>query len=210
MKRYECVTYFLFKPTSLCYQIAYFCSNLACKAKHFLSFATKNDNIQFYDDSIKNKFISFAQSSIFETSILKILSIDLIYKQCSFNSFTLSFNSFLKNYFETYGFKREFLEEERLAEAFYYYRLLLLINEQQKFKPISFPRVNELESCLKFILSHLPNYFTNKWSQHVCLNERNCMKAIAIDGNHKIHRLVCCFNDFEFNDQIVCKRSNCL
>jgi len=46
-------------------------------------------------------------------------------------------------------------------------------------------------------LSHLPNYFTNKWSQHVCLDNSNCSKAIAIDGNHKIHRLVCRFDENE-------------
>jgi len=195
-KKYECVTYFLFKPTSLCYQIAFLCSNTYCQAKHFLSFAVLDSKLKYYNDSTEKKFISFSCSTIFELKILKTLSFDLIYKHSSFNSFSLAFNSILKNNFFCYGFEREYLEEERLTEAFFYYRYLLLIKENNKFKPLFFPRICELEDCFNTFLNELPTYFTNKWSKHTC-KEKKCCNAIAIDGNHKIHRRVCCFDELD-------------
>lgn len=37
-------------------------------------------------------------------------------------------------------------------------------------------------------------------SNHSCVGLKNCSKAIAIDGNHKINRLTCCFDEVFINN----------
>ena len=118
-KNYESVIYFQTKATQLCNHIAFICQNKLCQAKHFFSYAVSDKEIKFYHDAVKERFISFTKSTVYEISLLNSLCVDIFFKNCSFNSFTQAFNYTLKKFFPLYKFNREYLEEERITEAFF-------------------------------------------------------------------------------------------
>jgi len=57
----------------------------------------------------------------------------------------------------------------------------------------------------KTVIPHLLPLFIKKWSTHECKHP-SCKRALNIDGNHKVTRLTCLFN--EINEKSIEIQSN--
>ena len=150
---------------------------------------------------LSSDFVSFTSTTIFEFSLLKNFDSHLIYNHASFKGYSNSYNHFF-NSFTLYInniSKRCILNRERLSEAWFYYRFIVCYNEiYSDFENCPMPFVKDLDIELNKIKSQLQPHFIKKWSTDChtknCINLL-CSTAIVIDGNHKINRLKCLFED---------------
>jgi hypothetical protein len=64
------------------------------------------------------------------------------------------------------------------------------------------PYVQDLDTIINGLRKHLFSHFVNKWSSHHC-DHSNCKKALNIDGNHKVNRLKCMYDNIYLNSKEI-------
>ena len=174
---------------------------IACNSMHYLSFAinSKNEERKIFNDLDQHSFISFSNEIVYERSILDKLTFDIIFQHNSFSSFTMSFNYFFKSFENSNSSLK--LSNKRLAETWLYYRYVLINFEMKNFDLDAF-FIKDLDSQLSKINPSLNKYFTKKWrsSEHKdkCTNEK-CSQSLVLDGNHKVNRLKCCYEEVDYH-----------
>lgn len=172
---------------------------LKCHSIYYFSFyIDKNGERVFYSDVLKNRYISFTNETIFEIRLLENVTIDIIFKHSSFKSYTNSYNyfNFTKDFRQLNG--REKLEKKRLIENWFYYRYLFTFMEIYPFKKIQAFYINLLDENLDLLNKSLFQHFAKKWSgtHHFSMcKDKNCAKSISVDGNHKVNRLKCLYEE---------------
>ncbi len=62
-----------------------------------------------------------------------------------------------------------------------------------------------MDKRISQLIPHLLPLFIKKWSTHECKHP-SCKRALNIDGNHKVTRLTCLFN--EINEKSIEIQSN--
>ena len=166
---------------------------------HYLNFAINSYNERKIFNNLNNHyFISFSNEIVYEKSILDKLSCDILLQHNTFLGYAKSYNYFLKN-FKNCKFSSK-LCNKRLAETWFYYRYVLCNIELQNYNMDAF-FIKDLDSYLARISTTLVRNFTNKWSssQHTnkCFNDK-CCNCLVIDGNHKVNRLKCCYENVDY------------
>ncbi|CAF1017018.1 unnamed protein product [Brachionus calyciflorus] len=213
-KKTEAVVYSLNEGSRNCFLQDKKC--IKCNYRYSLSFYYTSDNKRFfYPNVLKEKFISFSNETIVEIKLLFKLTCDIIFNHSSFKSFTNSFNYF-HNYDRALINKRQNLEEKRLTETWFYYRFILGKYDFLLEEKIEAFYVNKLDENLQRFNNSIQKSFIKKWSSKDHLNNckhNDCSFSISIDGNHKINRLKCMYDNVsikqnEFGDfKIGCLNS---
>jgi hypothetical protein len=69
------------------------------------------------------------------------------------------------------------------------------------------PTIENLDTTITQLIQFLLPTFTKKWSTHKCKHP-NCRVALNIDGNHKVTRLTCLFNDiYQDTEEIISNKN---
>lgn len=209
----EAVVYFISKIPQKCFNRCLTCS--ACKTQHYQSYYINNLNKKyFYSDILESDFISFTNKTIFERKIFDTLTADIIYKHSTFKGFCGSYNSIYSNDKTL----RNHLVEHRLRENWFYYHLLKYQKEHYKLNEFNAPNMEHFDERLKEIRNELFPSFVKKWNGEFhsknC-KHKNCSAILNEDGNWKVNRLKCAYEDIYVNSKelkpikIGCTRVPC-
>ena len=200
-REYKAECYFYSQPPAAAKIITKICNS--CNIEHFLSYAenktTKERKI--FENVLFSEFISFTTETIFEILVLKSFDSHLIHNNASFRGFARSYNHFFDSLtlYINNSNKRCILNRIRLTETWFYYRFIMYYNELKNgLENFPMPYMKNLTTELNNIRSSFQPHFIKKWSSDNHLKKCNnllCSTAIVVDGNHKINRLKCVYDD---------------
>ena len=157
---------------------------------------------EIFKNILSLEFISFTSETIFELLVLKSFDSHLIYNHASFKGFANSYNHFFDSfsiYINENSNKRCVLNRRRLSESWFYYKFIQYYNEfNGGLENFPMPFVKDLDVELNKIKQSVQSHFIKKWSSdyHLkkCIN-LNCSTAVVMDGNHKINRIKCLYDE---------------
>ena len=120
---------------------------------------------------------------MFETLLLKSLTIDIVYKHASFSNFSNAYNSLYENE-KKFDQDRSTLIDKRLCECWLYYNLLIFIKEHNgTLSTFNAPYIQDLDEEIKKNHRSFFTHFTKKWMNHKkdCKHPK-CSIALNIDA----------------------------
>ena len=85
-----------------------------------------------------------------------------------------------------------------MSESWFFYHYLIIKNNFTFFQSISDPIIEKMDNRISQLIPHLLPQFIKKWSSHTCKHPK-CKTALNIDGNNKVTRLTCLFNEICVN-----------
>lgn len=190
------VLFSAFQPPEYCFNFLVECR--ACNTKHYQSYCTqivnKREKRFIYKDSLQNQFMSFTKLSIYETRLFELFSADVMYKHTSYQGFVDAYNSvFCANN----KVDRQ-LNDHRFTECWLYFNLLLYIDEFGDLSEFEAPSIEHLDAAIEAIRPQLFQNFVKKWngSAHTSFcNHEQCSSLLNVDGNWKLNRLKCMYDD---------------
>ena len=196
----DAIVFYSCKQASRCFNKYIICTH--CKTLHFYSYYVTNLNQRyFYNNVFDNEFISFTNQTIYEKKIFTMFLSDLHFKHSSFKAFCNSYNSMFTNH----NINRN-MSRQRLTECFFYFHLLLFKKEIGDLSNFVAPYIENIDLELSNIRDDLLKIFVKKWSgkehQNNCKHP-NCSKLLNIDGNWKITRQKCGYEDIYINSTEV-------
>lgn len=190
---YTGIVYLTHKIPEKCTNIAMVCSK--CNTKHFHSYhVLSNGNRKFYKNSLSNEFISFGRNTYYELEFLNVATSDIIHKHASFKSICDAHNALYTNPMGN----RNQLIELRFIEVWFYWQFINYINDNLDLEIYLFPKMGDLDS---YLLNHKKEFFpmfVKRWTGDSHKNNckhKDCSKILNVDGNWKINRLKCLFDE---------------
>jgi hypothetical protein len=209
--------YFMSRPPSQCIIRTKKCLN--CEAIHFPNYVESKieKKRKIYPNLFNSEFISFSKSTVIERLILDSYSSHVLYNHTSFIGFCNAFNYLWKKK-QQKDFTRHFLQEKRFTEIWLYYRYCKVVYDFRlnNLNNIAFPEISLLDDALMNIRPTLFELFKNKWavkSHSSNCKMFDCRNVFVIDGNFKVNRLKCYFNQVYYpflsgkNIQIGCNKT---
>ena len=190
---YAAQAYMYSKSSEACVISSIECTK--CGAIHYPSYVIlKNKKRFYYENFLEHDYVAFSDETMIEALLLKSVTTDLVFKHSSFFGFCGAYNSLFKHYES--DLERSMLIDKRLTEYWFYYNLIIFEKEtHHHLRDFEGNFIQDLDSAIERIKTNLFNYFVKKWSSHQNLCKHpQCSIAINIDGNHKVNRLTCMFD----------------
>lgn len=106
-----------------------------CNASHYLTYASKGSERIYYKESLKKKYISFSDETIFETLFLQSVTANIVFNHTTFYGLCDSFN-YLFQASNIGQIKRFKMHKDRLIEYWYYYKLLEFWDEYEQLEKL--------------------------------------------------------------------------
>lgn len=163
-----------------------------CGSLTYPSYSIKGGTRKIFESIFEDIYISFTEETIFEQPILNVVLSDIVFKQSSFMGFAQAHNSL----WSSDEMKRDLLTDKRLSEVWFYFNCCKIYKEMNgTLTNENFVNMVHLDSMLVKMKPYLFRFFVTKWSKHVNTHHTLCSKALVIDGNQKVRRMVCCFEE---------------
>lgn len=163
---------------------------ICCTETGYWYYISKDKTRKFVKNFLAYEFISFTNKTIFEKKLFDTLSADIYFKHSSFQGFSGTYNSILVQSIN----KRDYLQEKRLVESWFYLNYLLFCQEIGQVDKFDAPFIENIDDALSKIRTKLFPHFVSKWTgaahKNAC-KHKHCSKAIVFDGNWKTARMKC-------------------
>jgi hypothetical protein len=187
--------------------MVYFCDNVPvkclntsfrcelCNVEYFNSYYVKSNKKRVFSETVLNgKYISFTSQTYFERKIFDVITAELVHKHSTFLGIQNTYNSVFQNLVNE---KRGDIEIKRIIECFFYYHLLKFKNEYSNLNDCEFEQIDSIDIELSAIKPQLFVNFVQKWNNKLHFTnckDKDCSKALVLDGNHKVSRLQCIYD----------------
>jgi hypothetical protein len=175
---------------------------IECKSIHYMNYGENDSNQKLFNDMVlKDRYIALTKCTIIERLLLDSITSDLLFKHATFKGYVHSYNYLFEN--NNHNSTRSELNEQRLAQFWYYYKYIgFKLEKNGTLKNSYFPQMQYLREDLFKLRDELLPYFVNKWagpSHLACevqtkqtnINKQPCSRTLTIDGIFKVNRLKC-------------------
>lgn len=150
-----------------------------CKTSYYYNYQENNDGSRTYNDN--DSFLMLTSQLAFSSDLLKYIDGMVAIGAMSFERTT-------KVYSHVIG--SQSVNKNNIENIWFLYRIL----QYRKHFQI-WPRKNhgetDTEQLCKFVYSDIKEFIDNKWIKHICEDPGCRTRALIVDGNEKIYRLIC-------------------
>lgn len=163
-----------------------------CGALNYPCYAVKGKERKLSPMIFSQKYIALTEETVMERTVLDSMLNDAVFKHSSFMGFAQAHDAMWSNV----DIRRDILCNKRLNETWFYFNLIKIHHEiNGDLNGFSFGKMEELDSMLAKLRPKLFHHFVSKWSDHQVDHSQHCSKALVFDGNQKVRRMVCCYNE---------------